>query len=99
MNIRSLLVLTVGGVAAFFLQREQERGTFAPLDRGHVEWLLANRKSPVLTTKPSVILARLDDVDRAESERQFESWPPSQAEWSPLLDELSTYEAKTLVVQ
>ena len=99
MNIRSLLVLTVGGVAAFFLHREQERGTFAPLDRGHVEWLLANRKSPVLTTKQSVILARLDDVDRAESERQFESWPPSQAEWSPLLDELSTYAPKTLVVQ
>ena len=99
MNIRSHRVLTVGGVAAFFLQREQERGTFAPLDRGHVEWLLANRKSPVLTTKPSVILARLDDVDRAESERQFESWPPSQAEWSPLLDELSAYEPKTLVVQ
>ena len=98
MNVRSVLVLAVGGVAAFFLHREQERGTFASLDRGHVEWLLANRKVPVLDSAPQVVMVRLDDVDHAESERQFEAWPPTPVEWSGLLEELRGYDPKVCVI-
>ena len=98
MHIRTLIVLLVGGVLAFFLHREEARGTFATLDRGHVEWLLANRKLPVREVSGKVIFAKVDDADHAESERQFESWPPSPGEWGGLLEEMRGYGIKTLVL-
>jgi hypothetical protein len=98
MNFRTILTLIAGGLAAFFLPREQARGTFADLDRGHVEWLLANRSQPVSATPLPVFFARLDDLDHPENERQFEAWPPTPLEWSGLLGELSLLEPRTLVI-
>ena len=98
MHFRTLVVLLVGGVLAFFLHREEARGTFATLDRGHVEWLLANRKLPVREKPGKVIFAKLNDADHAESERQFEAWPPSPGEWGGLLEEMRGYGIRTLVL-
>ena len=98
MHVRTLIVLVVGGIVAFFLHREEARGTFVAWDRGHVEWLLANRKLPVREIAGKVIFAKLDDADHAESERQFEAWPPSPGEWGGLLEEMRGYGIKTLVL-
>jgi hypothetical protein len=98
MNSRTILTLIAGGLAAFFLPREQARGTFAELDRGHVEWLLANRSQAIPAERFPVIFARLDDLDHPENERQFEAWPPTPLEWHGLLGEAATLEPRTLVV-
>jgi hypothetical protein len=98
MQIRTLLTLIVGGLAAFFLPREQAHGTFAELDRGHVAWLLANRNQPAPALPLNIILARLDDLDHPESERQFETWPPTPIEWSGLMDEISLLQPRTVVI-
>jgi hypothetical protein len=99
MNSRVLLILLVGGVAAFFLQREQARSTFAAVDRGHVDWLLANRKTPVLQTEPTVVWAKLTDADLPEAERQFSDWPLPTEDWELILTELRTYEPRTIAIQ
>ncbi len=98
MNIRTLLTLIVGGLAAFFLPREQAHGTFAELDRGHVAWLMANRKQPTPPRPLNLILARLDDLDHPASERQFEAWPPTSGEWSGLLEEIALLQPRTVVL-
>lgn len=99
MNHRALFVLIAGALAAFFLQREQDRGTFATMDRGHVAWLLGNRREAAIDPKANVMLCRLDDIDHSEGERQFESWPPTAEEWGVLLEELGTHHPLTTVIQ
>ncbi len=95
---RVLITLLLGGLAGFFLQREQTRGTFAPLDQGHVAWLLANRGVAAPAQMPQVILARLDDADHAEGERQFEAWPPTALEWAGLLEEMALLHPRTVAL-
>jgi hypothetical protein len=85
-------------VTAFFLHREEQRGTFSAVDAKHLHWLRANRKTPVLKENPTVVFLRLDDADKPEAEREFESWPLSSGDWAGVIDELSGYEPAVLGV-
>lgn len=94
-----ILVLTVGGVLAFFLQREQERGTFVTVDSKHVQWLQSMEGRGVPPPRASVIFGTLTDPDLPEGERQFTAWPPSNLEWAGLLHHLASYQPRTVVVE
>jgi hypothetical protein len=92
MKLRALLTIIVGGLAAFFLQREQARGTFTELDRGHVAWLLANREqAQIKSPSVRVIFARIEP-------QEFDDWPPPPVVWSGLLDELITLKPGAVVL-
>ncbi|MBP7948827.1 MAG: CHASE2 domain-containing protein [Verrucomicrobiales bacterium] len=96
---RSLILVLLGGISALFLHREQQRGLFAKLDAAHVRWLLDNRRDAVPRAEANVIFVRIDDRDRPEGERQFETWPLSAADWTGLLEEIATHRPGAVAVQ
>lgn len=98
MSPRIALVLLLGAVSAAFLHREQQRGTFSRVDDGHLAWLKANRKEPTPRAAANVVFVRLDDIDKSESDRQFEAWPPSAGDWSAVLEELRNYSPASLAI-
>ena len=88
----TILYLLFGGTLAAFLHREQERGTFERFDRAHREFLKANPGAVggVLSSRgPSIVLARLDDVD--QTNRVFEGWPLTGGDWEVVLQNLKDY--------
>ena len=90
----SLLLFLATGAFGILLHREQQRGAFETLDRGHREFLRANPGSAEWTTmadEPQVILARLDDPDLPVAQRAFEAWPPRLDEWQVVLQNLTEW--------
>ncbi len=100
MSIRNiLLVLLFGGVTGTLLLREQQRGTLEPFDRAHREFLKANPDSseshrPV--PSPTVVLARMDDIDQPN--KVFAGWPLTPADYEIILQGLPGYEPKTVAL-
>ena len=69
-------------IAAFFLAREESRGTFTRFEEGWVSWLLAN--SPGAVSAPEVTLIQIDD----SKDQIFESWPLSPGDYTLVFEGL-----------
>ena len=89
---RAIIFLLFCLIAAFFVNREDQRGGIDALNAIYEDWLRAtSREAP---SPPSVTLLRIDD-----SETGFWGWPPSPLDYAQLLHCLKSHNPKIVAVE
>ena len=89
---RALIFLLFCLVAAFFVNREDQRGGINGLNTLYEDWLRATSGEDL--NPPSVTLLRID-----ESETGFWSWPPNPLDYAQLLHRLKSYNPKVIAIE
>ena len=84
---RAAMLLLVCGGLAFFLQREEMRGTFDPWHRAVLERL--SGRAPAI---PVVI------VEMRRGDLPFESWPPAPLDYAPIFESLVRRQPRAVAV-
>ena len=90
---KAILFVLICAAAAFFVNREDERGGLADLNRTYVDWLLGNSKEQL--RPPSVTLLKIERTDEAI----FQRWPPGPIDYSIMLRRLAIYDPKVVAVE
>jgi hypothetical protein len=90
---KAVIYLIIAAAMAFFLNREDDRGTFAVVDREYISWLMANSNSEI--QEPSVTFLQIDDP-RA---RVFGGWPLGPVDYSILIDNLGKNQPRVIAVE
>ena len=91
-NQRTIIFLLLCITAAFFVNREDERGALEALNTPYENWLRATAGEHL--NPPSVTLLRIDD-----SETGFWSWPPTPLDYAQLLHRLKFYKPKVVAIE
>jgi uncharacterized membrane protein len=89
---RAIIFLLFCLTAAFFVNREEQRGTMAGLNASYEDWLRAAGGEEL--TPPSVTLLRIDD-----SETGFWNWPPNPLDYAQLLQRLKFFQPKVVAME
>ena len=90
---KAILFLLICAAAAFFVHREDERGSLAAANRTYVDWLLGNSKSQL--RDPSVTLLTIDE----EQAPIFQNWPPAPLDFSVMLRRLQLCDPKVVAAE
>jgi CHASE2 domain-containing sensor protein len=91
---KAIIFLLLCGVGVFFLQREEDRGTFASVNQTYIDWLIGNSKQKI--QEPSVTLLRIDEgaLEAYECESTF-----GPLEFAQLLNRLNDYMPKVAAIE
>ena len=89
---RTIIFLLFCITAAFFVNREDERGALEALNTPYENWLRATDGEQL--NPPSVTLLRIDN-----SETGFWSWPPTPLDYAQLLHRLKFYQPKVVAIE
>jgi len=91
---KALVFLLLCGMGVFFLQREEDRGTFGSANRTYIDWLIGNSREKI--EEPSVTLLRIDEgaLEAFESEKAF-----GPLEFAQLLNRLDEYGPRVAAVE
>ncbi len=90
---KALIFLLIAGAMAFFLNREERRGTFEAVDRNYRSFLMANTQEKI--EEPSVTFLGIDDPGKGV----FGEWPLGPVNYSILVDNLARNEPKVIAVE
>jgi len=89
---KAVIFLVVAATISFFLNREDDRGTFAKVDQEYISWLMANSKADI--QEPSVTFLQIEDPDGS----MFSDWPLQPIDYSILLGNLGKREPNVMAV-
>ena len=90
---KAIIFLVLCGATVFFLNREEDRGSFASVNRTYIDWLIGNSKKKI--QEPSVTFLRIDE----EALSIFESEAPlGPVDFALLFSKLEIYDPKVTAV-
>ncbi len=91
---KAIIFLLLCGVGVFFLDREEERGTFASANQTYIDWLIGNSREKI--QEPSVTFLRIDEgaLEAYESGTAF-----GPLEFAQLLHRLNEYKPKVAAIE
>lgn len=90
---KAVIFLIIAAAMTFFLNREDERGTFAVVDREYISGLIAYSDADI--HEPSVTFLQVDDPEA----RVFGSWPLGPVDYSILIDNLGKNDPRVIAVE
>ncbi len=97
MSPRAAILLIVCGALGFWLDREEERGTFDRVNSATLRWLQANSGPP--RKDASVILAEIKDPDLSEGAKTFDTWPLGCLDYALIAEGLARHRPAGLAIE
>ena len=91
---KAAIFLILCGVSVFFLNLEEQRGTFASANRTYIDWLIGNSKQKI--QEPSVTFLRIDEETFNIFESEGGKFGP--VDFALMFDKLQEYSPKVTAV-
>ena len=91
---KAAVLLILCSITAFFLNREEQRGSFASANQTYIDWLIGNSKQKI--QDPSVTYLRIDEETFKIFESEEERFGP--VDFALLFDKLRNYQPKVTAV-
>ena len=89
---KAIIFLLLCLIAAFFVNREDQRNGMNPLNALYEDWLRGTSREQL--NPPSITLLRIDDSDQG-----FWSWPPNPLDYAQMLHRLRSYNPKVVATE